>query len=114
MEKFAIRRTERFFAENGKLQLPAIELMYLWNTFKVLGKYFHLADNVLKIIEHALDDLDNKKSGTSKYEYDNRALLLLLKGSCLRQMKSPLQAIMYVVRLEKKGYKVKANLITGA
>lgn len=92
MEKFAIKRTDRFFVEKGKLQLPAIELMYLWNTFKVLGKYFHLADNVLKVIERALNELDSNSEST-KYEYDNRALLLLLKGACLRQMKSPLQSI---------------------
>lgn len=29
---------------------------------------------------------------SSVYEADNRALLLLLKGGCLHQMKSPLQA----------------------
>lgn len=92
MEKFTIKKTERFFSEKKHLILPAIELMYLWNAFKILGKHFHLADNVYKLIESALKELDSKTE-RSKYDADNRALVLLLKGACLRQMKSPLQAL---------------------
>lgn len=94
MEKFAIKKSERFITQNNKLTLPAIELMYLWNTFKVLGKHFNLADNVFKLIESASDDLIAQNE-PSKYDTDNRALILLLKGACLRQMHSPLQARKY-------------------
>lgn len=92
MEKFAIKKAERFVAQKNHLTLPAVELMYLWNTFKILGKHFTLADNVYKLIESTLDELSTKKE-TTKYDADNRALLLLLKGACLRQMNSPLQAL---------------------
>lgn len=95
MEKFTIKKAERFFGENKNLVLPAIELMYLWNVFKVLGKHFNLADNVYKIIEKAQQDLESR-SGHTKYDVENRALILLLKGACLRQMKSPLQALQWV------------------
>ena len=91
MEKFAIKRTERFFAQNKQLILPVVELMYLWNAFKVLGKSFQLADRVYKLIDRSLNEL-NTKTGPSKYDCDNRALLLLLKGACLRHMNSPLLA----------------------
>lgn len=92
MEKFTIKKAERFFSEQKNLVLPAIELMYLWNVFKVLGKHFHLADNVYKLIEKAQQALD-ARTERSKYDVENRALILLLKGACLRQMKSPLQSL---------------------
>lgn len=94
MEKFACKRAERFLM-TGTLVIPTIELMFLWNLFKITGKRFSLADGVYKIIEKTLNLLDS--SGTNdpirKYETDNRALLMLLKGACLRHMKSPLQAL---------------------
>lgn len=108
MEKFICKKTERYFAQNRCLILPAIELMYVWNTFKVIGKHFSIADGILKLIDNKLTELDkqsprkNDNTKTSipgsitpdrKYDADNRALVLLLKGACLRQMKSPLQAL---------------------
>lgn len=92
MEKFTIKKASRFFAENERLVLPAIELMYLWNAFKIIGKHFYLADNIFKLLEEAQTELDARTERT-KYDAENRALLLLLKGACLRQMKSPYQAM---------------------
>lgn len=94
MEKFACRRSERFLT-TGTLILPAIELMFLWNLFKILGKHFPLAEGVYKIIEKTLNSLEEADANDPirKYETDNRALLLLLKGACLRHMKSPLQSL---------------------
>lgn len=98
MEKFACRRAERFLV-TGTLILPAIELMYLWNLFKILSKQFRLAEGVFKIIEKTLTTLDEAdvNDPIRKYETDNRALLLLLKGACLRHMKSPLQSLKWVL-----------------
>jgi uncharacterized protein YunC (DUF1805 family) len=93
MEKFAVRKTERYFAQGGYLVVPALELMYVWNMFKMLRKSFTLADNVLKMIELNLVELNNGSQKGSRFDVENRALLLLLKGACLRHMKSPLQAI---------------------
>lgn len=98
MEKFAIKKTERFFAQQKNLILPCIELMYLWNSFKILRKQFTLADGVYKLVEKSLIDV-NSKLETSRFDVDNRALILLLKGACLRQMKSPLQALRYVLKM---------------
>lgn len=92
MEKFACRRAERYFS-TGKLLIPAIELMYLWNLFKITGKHFHLADGVFRIVEKNLNALDANKGDKNKFEADDRALLLLLKGACLRHNKAPLQAL---------------------
>jgi hypothetical protein len=92
MEKFACKKSARFFAQQRQLIVPAIELMYVWNMFRILGKHFYLIDGIYKIIEKTLSGLEGRTE-MAKYEADNRALLLLLQGACLRQMKSPLQAM---------------------
>ncbi|XP_055378468.1 tetratricopeptide repeat protein 39B-like [Condylostylus longicornis] len=92
MEKFICKKCDRFFAQKRNLVLPAIELMYLWNIFKVAGKHFHIADGILRIIDKKLNEL-LEKNKKEPYDVDNKALTLLLKGACLRYMKSPLQAI---------------------
>lgn len=76
---------------------------YLYNLCNVNCKILHLNDLyalallfILFLILAALN---------SEYGADNKALLLLLKGACLRQMGSPLQAeecLKEVVSLEKK------------
>jgi tetratricopeptide (TPR) repeat protein len=91
MEKFALKKAERYFEQNHNLVLPVMELMYIWNLFKAM-KNFNVASNVYKLTEKALKDL-NEGLKSSKYDADNRALILLLQGACLRQMKSPLQAL---------------------
>lgn len=91
MEKFVVKKTERFFAQKKMLVLPAVELLYVWNLFKVLGKKRELIQNMYKIIEKALaKHYAHKKH--QEFDADNHALMLLLKGASLRQMQSPLQA----------------------
>ncbi|XP_021926288.1 tetratricopeptide repeat protein 39B-like isoform X2 [Zootermopsis nevadensis] len=104
MEKFVVKKSERFFAQKKMLVLPALELMYVWNLFKVLGKKRELIQNVYKLIEKALAKLDAQKKH-QEFDADNRALVLLLKGASLRHMQSPLQAeecLNSVLSLEKK------------
>lgn len=91
MEKFAIKKSDRYFAQKKFLLLPVIELMFVWNLFKICKK-FNIASNIYKLIEKALADI-NSNIHPSKYDNDNRALVLLLKGACLRHMGSPLQAL---------------------
>lgn len=91
MEKFAVKKAERYFEQNHNLVLPMIELLYIWNLFKTL-KDFTMANNLYKIIEKALKDLNNRTK-ILKYDVDDRALILLLQAACLRHMKSPLQAL---------------------
>ncbi|XP_054091583.1 tetratricopeptide repeat protein 39B-like isoform X3 [Zeugodacus cucurbitae] len=44
MEKFICKKVARYFAQNHYLCLPAVELMFVWNAFKVLSKNYQLAD----------------------------------------------------------------------
>ncbi|XP_059491275.1 tetratricopeptide repeat protein 39B-like isoform X2 [Neocloeon triangulifer] len=88
MEKFIVKRSERYFKQKKHLVLPAIELLYLWNLFRILGKDWKFAESVFRLIEKML----NAPPVATEYLADNRALLLLLKGACLRQMNKPLLA----------------------
>lgn len=92
MEKFAVKKTERFFSQNKTLVLPVIELMFLWNMFKIAKKNFNIASKIYRLIEKKLETIENE-GAKNKYYYDNKALVLLLKGACLRHMNSPLQAL---------------------
>ncbi|CAH1100190.1 unnamed protein product [Psylliodes chrysocephalus] len=91
MEKFALKKAERYFSQNRNLILPVVELMFLWNLFKMF-KNLSIGGKVLTLIEKTILNLDSSGK-QSKYYNDNKALLLLLQGSCLRQMGSPLQAL---------------------
>jgi len=84
MEKFAVKKCERFFTQGNKLILPAVELLYLWNGFKVLGKQMDLVQPLLVLIEKNIMCLGKEKDGP--YYVDNLCLLFLLKGMCFRYM----------------------------
>ncbi|GAB0088499.1 tetratricopeptide repeat protein 39B [Sergentomyia squamirostris] len=90
LEKFVVKKCERYLAQGRFLLLAAVELMFIWNMFKILGRHFHLADGFLKLIDKVTAD---DKMPKTKFDADNRALAHLLKGACLKQMKSPLQAL---------------------
>ncbi|XP_025408940.1 tetratricopeptide repeat protein 39B-like isoform X2 [Sipha flava] len=106
MEKFAVKKSQRFTNQNNRLFLPAIELLYLWNLFNVFGKRKSLYDNLYRLIDKNTKDLErNPGQYGSEYEYDNKALGFLLKGVCLRIMNSPLHAeecLKSVVSMEKR------------
>ncbi|KAL1130380.1 hypothetical protein AAG570_013318 [Ranatra chinensis] len=105
MEKFCAKRCERYIVQGQFLVLPAIELLYVWNFFKVLGKTWHYCHAVYKLILNTIMEMEGEKWPNSEFNQDNKALLLLLKGACLNQMGSPLQAeecFKEVLSLEKK------------
>lgn len=57
MEKFVIKRTERYFAQKKCLILPVFELMYVWNFFRIIGKRADLTLNIFKRIEEEEKEL---------------------------------------------------------
>ncbi|KAL2717246.1 tetratricopeptide repeat protein 39B-like [Vespula squamosa] len=84
IEKFIVKKVERYFAQKKNLILPVFELMYLWNLFRIIGKRRDLIVNMYKKIEDEEKVLNSAPK--TEYHADNEALLLLLKGACLRQM----------------------------
>ncbi|XP_050314253.1 tetratricopeptide repeat protein 39B-like isoform X2 [Anthonomus grandis grandis] len=102
MEKFAIKKSERYFSQKKKLILPVLELMFMWNLLKIMKNY-SVASEIMKLIDEAEADVESNMKPT-KYDYDNKALVYLLKGACLRHMGAPNQAIDYfekVISMQK-------------
>lgn len=91
MEKFAVRKAERFLAQGNRLMLPSLELIYVWNGFRTLGKSWGLIEPVYVIIENAIKETNRTKDSNDYYSED-LCLLMLLRGMCLKHMNSPLQA----------------------
>uniref|UniRef100_UPI00358ED26D tetratricopeptide repeat protein 39B-like isoform X2 n=1 Tax=Myxine glutinosa TaxID=7769 RepID=UPI00358ED26D len=92
MEKFAVRKSRRYLsADPTKLILPALEMMYLWNAFCIVGKRPDLIDRMLFVIEEAEVSLQ-ARSARDVLLPDDTALLQLLKGVCLRHAGRLLQA----------------------
>ncbi|XP_074598536.1 tetratricopeptide repeat protein 39B-like isoform X2 [Brevipalpus obovatus] len=80
-EKFACAKAEEFDRKNGRLVAPGFEVFYVWNIFSVITSP--------KLIEQILDKLEiylqNFKE-THNLDYDDWAVLHLLKGTCLRHL----------------------------
>lgn len=91
MEKFAVRKSERFLDQGNRLTLPSLELIYVWNGFRTLGKSWNLVEPVYVLIEDTIKEINQTKN-SNKYYSEDMCLLLLLRGMCLKHMNSPLQA----------------------
>ena len=63
MEKFVIKKSERFFAQNDRLCLPVLELLYIWNYLKIIGKKLTMVENFYHLIERTMEDLERRKQG---------------------------------------------------
>lgn len=61
MEKFCIKKSERYWAQDKKLVLPVFELLYVWNMFKILGKKWDLIEPVYLIVDRTLKMMDSGK-----------------------------------------------------
>lgn len=91
IEKFAVKKSERFNKQNGTLVLPAVELAYVWNGFAILGKNPELVHKLYDLIERTISDME-KSNENDPFYMDNYYLCILLKGMCLKYMSSPLLA----------------------
>uniref|UniRef100_A0AAR2JFJ4 Tetratricopeptide repeat protein 39B n=1 Tax=Pygocentrus nattereri TaxID=42514 RepID=A0AAR2JFJ4_PYGNA len=103
-EKFAARKARRYSSPNPiKLIVPALEMMYVWNGFTIVGKRPELTQNLLVTIEKAEEDLRNA-GNPSVYHADDQSLIQMLKGLCLRHLGRLEQAehcFNYVISSEK-------------
>ena len=61
MEKFAVAKADRFLAQGNQLVLPALELIYVWNGFKILGKSWEMMEPVFLLVEKCLKDIELEK-----------------------------------------------------
>ncbi|XP_066944412.1 tetratricopeptide repeat protein 39B-like isoform X1 [Macrobrachium rosenbergii] len=106
VEKFAVKKSNRFFAQGETLSLSALELIYAWNGFKILAKKYENVEKMFVIIEREMKRLESiKVESRNEYFWDDYLLSHLVKGACLAYMNSPLQAeecFKFVVNNEKK------------
>uniref|UniRef100_A0A8C5WNB7 Tetratricopeptide repeat protein 39B n=1 Tax=Laticauda laticaudata TaxID=8630 RepID=A0A8C5WNB7_LATLA len=91
-EKFAVRKARRYGTSPPvKLIVPALEMMYVWSGFSVLGKRADFTENMLITIEKEETLLKNE-THHNEYYMDDVCLLQLLKGLCLKHLGRLLQA----------------------
>ncbi|XP_038625330.1 tetratricopeptide repeat protein 39B isoform X1 [Tachyglossus aculeatus] len=68
-EKFAVRKSRRYSSPQPvKLILPALEMMYVWNGFSIVGKRADLTESLLITIEKEELALRNETSMKGKQE----------------------------------------------
>ncbi|XP_074787677.1 tetratricopeptide repeat protein 39B isoform X1 [Athene noctua] len=91
-EKFAVRKARRYASSQPvKLILPALEMMYVWNGFAIVGKRADLTENLLVTIEKEETILQNE-TNHNEYYMDDVCMLQLLKGLCLKHLGRLMQA----------------------
>uniref|UniRef100_A0A8C5FGV0 Tetratricopeptide repeat protein 39B n=1 Tax=Gadus morhua TaxID=8049 RepID=A0A8C5FGV0_GADMO len=84
-EKFAAKKAQRCSSSRPtKPVLPALEMMYVWNGFTIVGKRPELTYSILSTIQKAEDQLASQ----SDHHVDDQCVVQLLKGLCLRQLGS--------------------------
>ncbi|XP_076019360.1 tetratricopeptide repeat protein 39B [Genypterus blacodes] len=91
-EKFAVRKSRRYKAANPiPLVVPALEMMYVWNGFTIVGKRADCTESLLVTIEKAEEQLHNDPN-PSEFHPDDCCLVQMLKGLCLKHLGRLLQA----------------------
>ncbi|KAM4603778.1 tetratricopeptide repeat protein 39B-like isoform 2-T2 [Polymixia lowei] len=91
-EKFAAKKAQRYSSPNPvQLVVPALEIMYVWNGFTIVGKRPQLTENILATIEKAEEQL-RFDPNPSEYHLDDQCVVQMLKGICLRQLGRLVQA----------------------
>uniref|UniRef100_A0A8C3FZL0 Tetratricopeptide repeat protein 39B n=1 Tax=Cyclopterus lumpus TaxID=8103 RepID=A0A8C3FZL0_CYCLU len=91
-EKFAANKAKRYSSSTPvQLVVPALEMMYVWNGFTVVGKRPELTKSILTTLEKAEEQLSDDPN-PSAYHLDDQCVVQLLKGLCLRQLGHLVQA----------------------
>uniref|UniRef100_A0A8C6PIF8 Tetratricopeptide repeat protein 39B n=1 Tax=Nothobranchius furzeri TaxID=105023 RepID=A0A8C6PIF8_NOTFU len=92
MEKFAVRKSRRYKAANPvPLVIPALEMMYVWNGFNIVGKRADFTESLLVSVERAEQQLRDDPN-PSEFHPDDSSLVQMLKGLCLKHLGRLLQA----------------------
>ncbi|XP_041955979.1 tetratricopeptide repeat protein 39B-like isoform X2 [Alosa sapidissima] len=85
-EKFAARKAIRYRdPKPTKLVIPALEMMYVWNGFTIVGKRPELTESILSTIKKAEEQLTSDPK-PSEYLADDQCVVQMLKGLCLRHL----------------------------
>ncbi|XP_063305589.1 tetratricopeptide repeat protein 39A-like isoform X1 [Pelobates fuscus] len=114
-EKFAIRKARRYQAKNPiNLPVPALEMMYLWNGFSVLGRDAQMTEDALNTLCAAESRLHEEPA--NDYFDDDLCTIMLLKGLCLKHRGKLTQAEQCFVQIcqSEKRIKFDCHLVPNA
>ncbi|KAM7162267.1 tetratricopeptide repeat protein 39A isoform 3-T4 [Macrochelys suwanniensis] len=105
-EKFAIRKSRRYLPSNPiPLPVPALEMMYIWNGYAVIGKCPDLTEGMLQTLTEAEAALE--RSTATELLADDQCLLKLLKGLCLKHLGKISEAEDYFTYIHLNERKIK-------
>ncbi|MBN3305798.1 TT39A protein, partial [Amia calva] len=103
-EKFAIRKARRYKASSPVLlPVPVLEMMYMWNGFTMIRKRPELTRGMMETLLEAERTL--QEAPANDYSVDDRSVILLLKGLCLKnegQTRAAEECFLQVYKSEKK------------
>lgn len=91
-EKFSIHKANKYLEQGNHLFLPGMELILLWNGFKVLHRRPDLVEPMLKLVQTSLVELEETKGKNTNY-MDDLCLGYLLQGMCYRCVNKPKEAM---------------------
>lgn len=80
MEKYVVRKSNKFISQGGRLIVPALELVYIWNSFPMIAKSRELTENILCRVNNMFSSLEDAKD--EEGPLDDYCLILLLRGVC--------------------------------
>ena len=89
------RKAERWVAQGGRLTLPGLELVYLWNGFSIMGLQYSRVERYLVTVEQEMERAAARRlqpAQQDSFTVEEDCLLLLLRGMCLKYMSAPLAA----------------------
>ncbi|KAJ2908007.1 Tetratricopeptide repeat protein 39B, partial [Coemansia aciculifera] len=89
VEKFVIRKADKYRQQGRFLLRPGLELLHVWNLYSKMPheRLLVLRDQVDAEIARLADD--RQKEYRHAYYYDDLAVLLLTKGCVLRELAHP-------------------------
>ncbi|CAH8568648.1 unnamed protein product [Heterobilharzia americana] len=108
IEKIALRKSSRYFAQNKMLTLPALELIFIWNGFKMIQSQPDAITTFIMICENKINELFQKRDTYENF-YDDYCLGLMLKGVCLRCRGQSFQAFMCFTEILQSKKKLKLD-----
>lgn len=91
-EKFSIHKANKYLEQNNRLFLPGLELILLWNGFKVLHRRPDLVEPMLNLVQTSLAELETTKDENANY-VDDWCLGILLQGMCYHCLRKTTEAL---------------------
>ncbi|XP_028404698.1 tetratricopeptide repeat protein 39B-like [Dendronephthya gigantea] len=83
-EKFSVSRCKNYFEKDKYLWLPGLELILLWNGFRILYKRPDLIKSLLELVHDTQRKQSTTRSDGHVYQTEDVCLLKLLEGMCVR------------------------------